>query len=85
MNSFAVKFGNKNLKKTTGAVDILKWTVDDINEIDKLNPKLKRIEVVSRIKSVFVKKLPFGNRILLGILSLFSKQKNAMRLLLYEF
>jgi O-methyltransferase involved in polyketide biosynthesis len=85
MNSFAVKFGNKNLKKTTGAVDILKWTVDDINEIDKLNPKLKRIEVVSRIKSVFVKKLPFGNRILLGILSLFSKQKNAMRLVRYEF
>jgi O-methyltransferase involved in polyketide biosynthesis len=85
MNSFAIEFGNKNLKNTTGAVDILKWAVDDINEINKLNPKLKRIEVVSRIKSVFVKKLPFGHRLILGLLSLSSKQKNAMRLLRYDF
>lgn len=85
MNSFAVELGNKNLKKTTGAVDILKWAVDDIHEIDQLNSKLKRIDVVSRIKSVFVKKLPFGIRMLLGLLSLSSKHKNAMRLLRYDF
>ena len=85
MNSFAVGLGNKNLKKTTGAVDILKWAVDDLDDIDKLNPKIKRIEVVSRIKSVFVKKLPFGMRLILGLLSLSSKQKNAMRLLRYNF
>ncbi len=85
MNTFAVGLGNKNLKNTTGAVNILKWTVNDINEIDKLNPKLKRIEVVSRIKSVFVKKLPFGIRLILGLLSLSSNQKNAMRLLRYDF
>ena len=85
MNSFATGLGNKNLKTTTGAVDILKWAVDDIAEIDKLNPKLKRIEVVSRIKSKFVKKLPFGHRLILGLLSLSSKQKDAMRLLLYDF
>jgi O-methyltransferase involved in polyketide biosynthesis len=85
MNSFAVELGNKNLKKTTGAVDILKWAVENINEIDKLNSKLKRIEVVSRIKSVFVKKLPFGMCLILGLLSLFSKQRNAMRLLRYDF
>lgn len=85
MNSFAIAFGNKNLKKTTGAVGILKWAVDDINEVDKLNPNLKRIEVVSRIQSVFVKKLPFGLRFILRLLSLSSKQKNAMRLLRYGF
>ena len=85
MNSFAIEIGNKNLKNTTGAVNILKWAVDDINEIYKLNPKLKRIEVVSRIKSVFVKKLPFGIRLILGLLSLSTKHKNAMRLLLYDF
>ena len=85
MNSFAVELGNKNLKNTTGAVDILKWAVDDLNEINKLNTKLKRIEVVSRIKSVFVKKLPFGYRLVLGLLSLSSKQENAMRLVLYDF
>ena len=85
MNSFATGLGNKNLKKTTGAVNILKWSVDDLNEIEKLDPKLKRIEVVSRIKSVFVKKLPFLLRLILGLLSLSSKQKNAMRLLRYNF
>lgn len=85
MNSFAITLGNKNLKKTTGAIDILKWAIDDIDEIDKLNLKLKRIEVVSRIKSIFVKKLPFGLRFILGLLSLSSKQKNAMRFLLYDF
>ncbi|MEO8855291.1 MAG: class I SAM-dependent methyltransferase, partial [Ginsengibacter sp.] len=37
MNSFAITLGNKNLKKTTGAIDILKWAIDDIDEIDKLN------------------------------------------------
>jgi O-methyltransferase involved in polyketide biosynthesis len=85
MNSFAIEMGNKNLKNTTGAIDILKWAVDDINEIEKLNLKLKRIEVVSRFKSVFVKKLPFGFRLILGLLSLSSKYKNAMRLLRYDF
>jgi len=85
MNSFAIGLGNKNLKKTTGAVGILKWVVDDLTEIDKLNPKLKRMEVVSRIKSVYINKLPFGNRLIFGLLSLSSKHKNAMRLLRYEF
>jgi len=85
MNSFAIELGNKNLKNTTGAIDILKWAVDDLHEIDTLNSKLKRIEVVSRIKSVLVKQLPFGFRLILGLLSLSSKQKNAMRLLRYDF
>src|SRR5699024_1291098 len=85
MNAFAVKLGSKNLKKTTGADNILKWAVDDINEVDKLNPKLKRMEVVSRIQSVFIKKLPFVFRFILGLLSLSSKQRNAMRFLRYDF
>ncbi len=85
MNSFVIGLGNKNLKDTTGAVDILKWAVDDLTEIDKLNPKLKRMEVVSRIKSVFIDKLPYGHRLIFGLLSLSSKHKNAMRLVRFEF
>lgn len=85
MNSFAIKLGNKNLKNTTGATNILKWAVDDINEIEKLNSKLKSAEVVSRIQSVFIKKLSFELRLIFGLLSLSSKQKNAMRFLLYHF
>jgi len=85
INPYAQKLGNKNLKNTTGAVNILKWAVDDISEVDKLNPKLKRVEVVARIKSVFVKKLPYRFRFILGIVGLSSKLKNGMRLLRYDF
>lgn len=85
MNSYAIEAGNKNLKNTTGAINILKWAVDDINDIEKLNSKLKRLEVVSRIKSIYVKKLSLGLRLLLGLLSLSSKHKNMMLLLRYNF
>src|SRR5699024_6644485 len=70
MNAYAIAAGNKNLKNSTGALNILKWTVDNINDIEKLNPKLQRPEVVSRIHSVYIKKLSFGLRLILGLLSL---------------
>lgn len=85
MSTYAIKVGNKNLKNTTGAINILKWAIDDINDIEKLNSKLKRLEVVSRIKSVYVKKLSIEFRFILGLLSLSSKHKNMMRLLRYDF
>lgn len=85
MNAYGKAVGNKNLKDTTGAANILKWTVDDINDIEKLNPKLKRIEVVSRIKSVYVKKLSLASRFILSLLSLSSKHRNMMLLLRYDF
>lgn len=85
MTFFAIRLGNKNLKNTTGATGILKWAVGDIGEVDKLNPKLKRIEVVSRVRPTFIKQLPFGLRFILSALSLSSNLKNAMRLLRYEF
>jgi O-methyltransferase involved in polyketide biosynthesis len=83
MSSFAIGSRKEKLKKTTGAVN--KWAVDDINEVDKLNSKLKRIEIVPLFKSVFIEKLPFGFRFILRLLSLSSKFKNAMRLLRYDF
>ena len=85
MNSSAINTGNKKLNKTTGAIAICKWAVDDINDVDKLNPKLKRAEVVPLFKSMFIKELPLGTRFLLRLLSLSSKLKNGMRLLRYEF
>jgi len=85
MSTFAADTANKNLKKTTGAINILKWIVNDLNDIEKLNPQLKRLEVVSRITSVYAKKLPLGVRFILGVLSLSSKYKNMMRLLRYDF
>lgn len=85
INPYAQKSGNKNLKNTTGAIDILKWAVHNLGEVDKLDLKLKRVEVVSRIKSVYIKELPYGFRLILGIVGLSLKLKNGMRLLRYDF
>lgn len=85
INPFAQASGNKNLKNTTGAVDILKWAVDDLNRVDKLCPKLTRVETVSRIKSIFIKRLPLVFRLVLGIAGLSPKFKNGMRLIRYDF
>ena len=85
MSSYAIEAGNKRLKNTTGAIDILKWAVDDVNDIEKLNSNLKILEVVSRIKSVYIKQLSFGLRLILGLLSLSPKHKNMMRMLRYDF
>lgn len=85
MNPSAKDSGNKRLKKTTGAISILKWAVDDINEVDRFNSSLKRAEVVPLFNLVFVKQLPFRLRFIIGLLSLSSKRKNGMRLLRYDF
>ena len=83
MNSSSSDTRKDDLKETTGAT--LGWAVDDLYSVDKLNSKLKRIETIPLFKSVFVRKLPFGYRFIFGLLTLFPKYKNAMRLLRYEF
>lgn len=83
MNSFAIKSGKEKLKQTTGAVH--KWAVDDVSEVDALNPKLKRIENISLFKTEFVKKLSFKLRLFLSLASFSSNFKNIIRLLKYEF
>ena len=83
MSSFSVKERKEKLKKETGAVT--RCAFDDIIEVDKLNSKLKRIETVPLLKSVFMKELPFGLRFIFGLLTLSQKYKTAMRLLCYDF
>ncbi|MDR0834993.1 MAG: class I SAM-dependent methyltransferase [Tannerella sp.] len=83
MNSVSISSRKEKLKKTTGAVN--KWAVDDINEVDKLNAKLRRVEAIPLFNSVFIKELPFGHRFVFGLLRLSSKLKNGMRLLRYDF
>jgi hypothetical protein len=83
MNAFAVQTGNKKLKKMTGAV--LRWAVDDVNEVDKLNPKLKRVNVMPLFKSAFMKKIPLRIRIFLSFASLFSNYKHMIRVMRYDF
>jgi len=83
MSSAAVVDRKEKLEKTTGAVN--KWAVDNISEVDKLNPKLKRIDVTPLFKSVFIAQLPWVFRFVVGLLTVFPKYKNAMRLLRYDF
>jgi O-methyltransferase involved in polyketide biosynthesis len=83
MNSFAINAGKNKLKETTGAIH--KWAVDDAIEVDKLNPKLKRLDDLVLFKSRFIRNLPFGLRSLLSFASLFPKYRSMIRLIRYEF
>jgi hypothetical protein len=83
MNTFGVNSGKKKLKAATGAV--LKWAVDDLKEVDKMNAKLKRQEAVALLKSKYMQHLPSGTRFVLRILSVFSSYKNMIRVLRYGF
>jgi len=83
MNSASTDMRKDDLQEKTGA--ILGWAVNDINEVDKLNPKLNRVGTIPLLKSIYVRKLPFGYRFVFSLLALFPKYKNAMRLLRYEF
>lgn len=85
LNSSGKASANKNLEKSVKTTSILKWSVDNLDEVDRLNPKLRRTEALPLINSVFTKKLPLGFRLILNLLRLSSKNKNAMRLLRYEF
>jgi O-methyltransferase involved in polyketide biosynthesis len=83
MNKFAVNAGKKKLKDTTGAAH--KWAIHNVEEVDKLNPELKRISNLSLFRSRYMHKFPFRTRLLLGILSIIPSFKNMMLLLRYKF
>jgi O-methyltransferase involved in polyketide biosynthesis len=83
MNSFAIQSGKEKLKETTGAVH--KWAVDEIGELDKLNPRLKRMETVPVFASKHTRRLPLKLLLLYRVLSIFPKFKNMIRLMKYRF
>jgi O-methyltransferase involved in polyketide biosynthesis len=83
MSSFAVKSGKDNLKEATGAVH--KWTVDDIQDVENLDPQLQRIANLSIFTSKYVQKLPFKTRLLYSAMGLLPSFRDMMRLLLYKF
>ena len=80
MNSYAVRMGKGRLKERTGAEH--KWAVDDVNEVDRLDPKLRRVANLPLLGSKY---LPLKNRLLFGVALILPRYKNMMRLLRYEF
>ncbi len=83
MSSAAVERGRKRLKDTMGAEH--KWAVDNIQNVDALDPKLKRIDAFSLFGSKYVARLPMKVRLSFWIVNLVPNFKNTIRLLRYEF
>jgi len=80
MNSYAIKMGKARLQKTTGGEH--KWAVDDVNKVDTLNPKLKRIASLPLLQSKY---LPLQYRFLFAIAYISPRYRNMIRLLRFEF
>jgi O-methyltransferase involved in polyketide biosynthesis len=83
MNSAAVERGRSRLKDSMGAEH--KWAVDDIRDVDKLDPKLRRIDVVSVFGLKYISKLQLKYRLAYGFINLIPNFRNMIRLLRYEF
>lgn len=82
MSSFAIRSARDELKQTTGAVH--KWAVDNAAEVDKLDPKLKRLEAVSFLKSPYRRKLTPGFRILYGLMAVVPAFKHMLLFMRYR-
>ncbi len=78
-----IKFAKKELKKQTGATH--RWGINSISDVDKLNPKLKRLQALSLFESKYMSKLPPKVRKAYLTAAKSPPYKDAMRLLLYGF
>lgn len=83
MNAYAVKAGQKRLKERTGAVH--KWGVENLAEVDALNPKLRRVDGVSLFALKYVSRLPLRYRFIFALTRFSPNMRNMLRLLRYEF
>jgi len=79
-----IKLSSKTVKKMTGAVH--RWGLDDAEEIERFNPKLKKIVEMCIFSSVYVKQLPLGLfKIFCRVAVLLPFFRRGMRLFQYEF
>jgi O-methyltransferase involved in polyketide biosynthesis len=83
LSSFAVKSGRTELETKTGAVH--RWAVDDIREVDALEPRLSRIDDLSLLRTRYRRELSWRYRLLFATASLVPRFRSLHRLLRYEF
>jgi O-methyltransferase involved in polyketide biosynthesis len=83
MSSAALERGKSRLKDQFGAEH--KWAVDDLREVDNLDPKIKRIDAFSLFSSKYTSLLPISSRIMCTFARLIPSFKNMIRMLRYEF
>jgi O-methyltransferase involved in polyketide biosynthesis len=83
LSSFAVKSGRTDLETKTGAVH--RWAVDDIRDVDALEPRLRRIDDLSLLKTRYRRELSWRYRLLFAAAALIPRFRDLHRLLRYEF
>ena len=83
MSSGAVERGRSRLKDLTGAEH--KWAVDDLRKVDRLDPKLRRVDSLSIFNSELLSGLPLRHRLTYKFANLSSGARDMIRLLRYEF
>ena len=79
MNSYAIGMSRSSFR-LNGAE--LKWAVDDIGEVDRMDPKLRRTTKQNLLTSRY---LPFGYRVIFGSIQVVPRFRNMVCLLRYDF
>lgn len=83
MNSFAIQSAKKAKHEPTAGLH--KWEVNEIREVDTLDPQMKRERAISIFQSPYIGKLPIGYHLLYRSMSLVPQFRNMIRLLRYQF
>ena len=83
MNSFAIQSAKSAANEPTAGLH--KWEVNDIREVDALDPTLKRGKAISIFHSPYIGKLPVGYHLLYRSMGLIPRLRNMIRLLHYQF
>jgi len=73
------------VKRIAKKYNIHTWGIDDTSEIERWNPKLKKLNDISLFQSQYLRLLPVNNRLFYKIIAANSKGRKMMRLLRYEF
>jgi len=69
-------------RQAAQTIPLLRWTVDDLAEVDALEPRLRRTAALSALRVPFV---GAGERFLWSLASISPRLRRAIRLLRYEF
>jgi hypothetical protein len=80
LNSAAANRGNSRLQGPRGG--LLKWAVDDLREVDALDPRLRRTATIPLLGSKFS---PVAYLFVMKFSVFFPHLRDSMRMVRYEF
>ncbi len=83
LSTFAVRSARPELQARTGATHT--WVVDDVREVDALDPRLRRLDDLSVFRTTHRRELPWRARVLFAVASWIPRFRDMHRLLRYEF